>query len=71
MVQSKEELEALRKTQKSASREGWFESLSNLAFSVEDLSGEVSLSDRQAAEAKLQEEFAQQKQALLEKGLCV
>ena len=67
--QSKEELQALRKAQRAANREGWFESLGALAFSVEDMLGEVmSLSDRRTAEAQLQEEFRQQKQAILEKG---
>ena len=69
LTQSREELQALRKAQRAANREGWFESLGALAFSVEDMSGEMtSLSDRRAAEAQLQEEFMQQKQAILEKG---
>ncbi|XP_076469709.1 uncharacterized protein LOC143300037 [Babylonia areolata] len=68
-TKTEEELKEMRKAQRVASREGWFESLSALAFSVEDMSGEVvSLSDRQASEAKLQEEFMQQKKAALEKA---
>ncbi|KAL8585439.1 hypothetical protein ACOMHN_024600 [Nucella lapillus] len=68
-TKNKEELKGVRRAQRAANREGWFDSLTALAFSVEDLSGEVvSLADRRAAEAKLQEEFAQQKKAILEKA---
>ncbi|XP_070192500.1 trichohyalin-like isoform X3 [Littorina saxatilis] len=67
-TKSKEDLQTLRKAQRAGNREGWFESMSALAFSVEDMSGEsMSLSDRRAAEAKLQEEYHQHKQAIMEK----
>ncbi|KAK7499478.1 hypothetical protein BaRGS_00009130 [Batillaria attramentaria] len=66
---SKEELSEIRKAQKAASQEGWFESLGALVFTVGDMAGETtSLADRRSAEAKLEAEFQQQKQAIMQKG---
>jgi hypothetical protein len=72
-LQSTEDLQAIRKAQKAAVSEGWFESLAALAFRVEDMTSEgitLTLADRKAAVVKLQEEFARQKQAILDKGQC-
>jgi hypothetical protein len=71
--QSTEDLQAIRKAQKAAVSEGWFKSLAALAFRVEDMTSEgmtLTLADRKAAEVKLQEEFARQKQVILDKGQC-
>nr|KAG5708461.1 hypothetical protein BaRGS_026188 [Batillaria attramentaria] len=66
---SKEELSEIRKAQKAASQEGWFESLGALVFTVGDMAGETtSLADRRSAEAKLEAEFQQQKQAIMQKA---
>lgn len=59
----------MHNTQQVAEHEGWFQNLQVLVFSISDMAGEHGkLQQDQAAEAKLQEEFKQQKEALMRKG---